>query len=846
MMPRLRRRTLLGIGLALTAFLVFRGRAPVDVFVATVDFNRDVRPILNKNCVQCHGGVRRQGELSLLFREDALRPAKSGKRAIVPGNPAASEMMRRVTHADPHDRMPKGLAPLASKDIATLRKWIAQGAKWADHWAFVKPVAAPLPTVSNAKWPRTGLDYFVLARLDAEQLTPSPEANCVTLARRASIDLIGLPPTLAQVDGACAVGVQNGYERLVDTLLASPRFGERWATMWLDVARYADSKGYETDPGRPMWPYRDYVINAFNRDLPFDQFTIEQLAGDLLPNATTEQRIATAFHRNTMTNNEGGTDDEEYRVAAVIDRVNTTWVAWQGTSIGCAQCHGHPYDPIRHHEFYRAFAIFNNSEDWDQFDEFPVLSEFLPTNAARGHSLVDSIEALRAEMDLVARRSDMEYARRQWEGQLSIPAVAGRVSGTWLNEVRRILRTPEASRNVGQRALLRWVYAEVSDEPELKALRETRATLRKAASALKPTVIPVMQELPPSRRRTTHVFERGNFLVPSDEVQAGLPTAIAPAIDPVNANRLGLAKALVSPDNPLTARVTVNRFWEQLFGVGFVETSEDFGTQGTPPSHPELLDWLAVRFSGAQQWRVKSLLRELVLSATYRQNAAASPALHERDPANRLLARGPRFRMTGEQVRDAALFASGLLSPRMFGPSVMPLQPDGVWQRPYSGEKWVVDTGENGHRRALYTLWKRTAPYPSLITFDSPSHEFSVARRVRTNTPLQALVTLNDPVYTEAAQALARRMVPDGQTSVTASGVDAALVLGYRLALQRPPSPATLSSLRSLYATSLVYYDNHPADRATAAGVSNADASLAALSVVASSMLNLDAFITKE
>ncbi len=846
MMTTRTKRAVIGVAAIVAVAAVLRGRTTLDAFSWPVDFNHDVRPILNKNCVQCHGGVRRQGELSLLFRDDALRPAKSGKRAIVPGDPGASELIARITHPDPHDRMPKGLSPLAASDVATLRKWIAQGAKWADHWAFVAPVAAPLPKVANTKWTRSGLDHFVLARLESEQLAPSREADCAILARRVSLDLTGLPPTLAMVASACAPGHTAGYEQLVDTLLASPRFGERWATMWLDVARYADSKGFETDPARPMWPYRDYVIDAFNTDLPFDQFTIEQLAGDLLPGATTEQRIATAFHRNTMTNNEGGTDDEEYRVAAVIDRVNTTWVAWQGTSIGCAQCHGHPYDPIRHNEFYRAFAIFNNSEDWDQYDEYPAIPRLEPVVERRGSILFDSIEALRLELDSVARRAEMETARRRWELELHVPAVAGLVEGTWLNEVRRIVATPEASRNAGQRAMLRWVFSEVSPLPVFKRRRELRGKLRMRLSALKPTMIPVMRDLPVSRSRTTHVFERGNFLVPTDVVQPGLPTAIAPAIEPRNANRLGLARALVSQKNPLTARVTVNRFWEQLFGTGFVATSEDFGTQGSLPSHPELLDWLAVRFSGEMRWSVKTLLREIVLSATYRQDASASPAMHERDPANRLLARGPRFRMSGEQVRDAALFASGLLSNRMYGPSVMPPQPDGVWQRPYSGEKWVADTGENRHRRALYTLWKRTAPYPSMITFDSPSHEFSVARRVRTNTPLQALVTMNDPVFTEAAQSLARRMVTGPGTNLAGAALDSALVLGHRFALQRAPAAPTLSSLRKLYTTSLAYYDAHPTDRAKAAGVRNASASLAALSVVAGSLLNLDAFITKE
>ena len=841
------RRSLWILGCALVGTIAIGGRARFAGFGAAVDFNREVRPILNSRCVQCHGGVRQQGELSLLFRDDAMRPAKSGKRAIVPGDPGASELVARVTNGDPHDRMPKGRAPLTSTEIATLKRWIAQGAQWAPHWAYVKPVAAPLPPVIDTAWPRGGIDRLVLARLEAERLQPSPEADCPTLTRRVSLDLVGLPPTLADVDRTCARGAARGYEALVDTLLASPRFGERWAAMWLDLARYADSKGYETDPGRPMWPYRDYVINAFNHDLPFDQFTIEQLAGDLLPTPTVQQRVATAFHRNTMTNNEGGTDDEEYRVASVIDRVNTTWIVWQGTSIGCTQCHGHPYDPIRHHEYYRAVALFNNSADWDQFDEYPVLPRFASAaDEVRGERLTATLDRMRAEMDSVARLPQQETARRAWEGELNNPAVAGKVDGTRLNEVLRIVRTPETSRDPGQRALLRFIYGEVSPDAEFKRRREQRAAALKLMAALKPTMLPVMQELPPDRRRVTHVFERGNFLVRSDTVSPALPVAIAPALDPRTPNRLGLARALMSAENPLTARVTVNRFWEQLFGVGIVETSEDFGTQGTPPSHQALLDWMAIRFATTQGWHVKALLREIVLSSTYRQSAAAPPAMYKRDPANRLLARGPRFRLTAEQVRDAALFVGGLLSDRMLGPSVMPPQPDGVWQRPYSGEKWVADTGANRYRRALYTLWKRTAPYPSMVTFDAPSHEVSVVRRARTNTPLQALVTLNDPVYVEAGQALARRMLPRGVASPDSVAVDAAIAQGHRLALQRPPSSAVMATLRALYAKSWRYYSTHPADCADAAGMPNATPAAAALSVVANSLLNLDGFLTKE
>lgn len=805
------------------------GQALVDRVSPDVDFNRDIRPILNANCVQCHGGVRRQGELSLLFRDDALRETKSGRHAIVPGDPEASELLRRVTHGDPRDRMPKGMPPLAAREIALLRRWIAQGAPWQDHWAYVAPVAAEPPIVADSQWVRSPLDRFVLASLQRAQLAPSPEADCATLARRVSIDLIGLPPTNAQVRSACTGDRATGYAQLVDTLLASPRFGERWATMWLDVARYADSKGYETDPSRPMWPYRDWVITAFNRDLPFDRFTIEQLAGDLLPDATSEQKIATAFHRNTMTNNEGGTDDEEYRVAAVIDRVNTTWEAWQGTSIGCAQCHGHPYDPIRHREYYRAFALFNTTEDWDQYDEQPVLTLFAPEYAARGQALLATLDSVRLAMDARVNTAAMDSARAVWETQLAIPAIAGRINGTWLNEVRRIVRVPAGARDEGQRAFLGSVFGEVSEDALLRQLRARRDVLRREVSALKPLArVPVMAEQPSTGRRRTRVFERGNFLVPTDTVQPGLPAAIGPPLPAAAADRLGLARALVDPRNPLTARVTVNRFWEQLFGIGLVETSEDFGTQGEAPSHQDLLDWLALRFQGEHRWHVKALLRELVLSATYRQSSEASPALYARDPANRLLARGPRFRMTAEQIRDATLAVSGLLSDRMFGPSVMPPQPDGVWQRPYSGERWVADTGQNRHRRALYTLWKRTAPYPSFMLFDAPSHEVSVTRRVRTNTPLQALVTLNDPVYVEAAQALARLMSASGPLTDSAA-VDRVLRSGYERVLHRPPPPNALAALRSVFDT---------ARREQSEFVS--------LTTVASTLLNLDAFLTKE
>ena len=833
-------------GVGLLALLLFWGGTQVAESRASVDFNRDVRPILNKNCVTCHGGVRQQANLSLLFREDALKPAKSGKLPIVPGDVGASELIHRITHADPHERMPKGRAPLKRAEINTLRRWIAQGAKWEPHWSYVKPVAAALPQVSDPTWPTNDMDRFVLARLDSEHLKPSPEAECSTLARRVSLDLIGIPSTPQQVEASCRDGKKGaGYERLVDTLLASPHFGERWAAMWLDLARYADSKGYEADTYRTMWRYRDWVIKAFNDDLPFDQFTVQQLAGDLLPNASEDQKIATGFHRNTMTNTEGGTDDEEFRVAAVVDRVNTTWTVWQGTSIGCTQCHGHPYDPIRNEEYYRAFAIFNNTADRDLDDDAPYLVKFGEPTKTRGQSLWDITSKYKAEAESLVNLPDLVAARRAWEGELKVPAVSGKIPEHWQTEVARIVKVPEAVRDGNQNALIRATYAEVSDDPRLALLRKERGKARKLIDSLKPVVAPVMQDLPPDRRRKSYILERGNFLVKTSEVQPGVPASIAPSLNAKDANRLGLANWLVSRDNPLTARVIVNRFWEQLFGIGLVETTEDFGTQGMPPSNQRLLDWLAVQLVETDGWRVKTLLKQIVTSATYRQASTVTPVLEERDPQNRLLARGPRYRLNAEQIRDQALFVSGLLSDEMFGASVMPPQPDGIWQRPYNGSKWVTTTKDR-YRRGLYTFWRRTAPYPSMVTFDSPSREFCVSRRVRTNTPLQALVTLNDPVYVEAAKALASRILDGRPAKTDAASVDAYLQAGYRWALQRAPDGATLKVLRALYVEALTHYTQHTDERDAMIGRQGQGPEEAALAVVANAILNLDAFVTKE
>lgn len=816
---------------------------------ADVDFNRDIRPILNENCVTCHGGVKREAELSLLFREEAVEPAESGKRAIVPGDPRRSELMRRVRHSDEDERMPLDGPPLSDGEIALLKEWIAGGAEWEPHWAYVAPRMPEVLRVMNSDWPRNGLDHFVLARLEDEGLSPAPRADCARLIRRVSLDLVGLPPTPEQADGYCAD--PDSYVSVVDSLLASPRFGERWAALWLDLARYADTNGYEKDTPRKIWKYRDWVIRAFNDDMPFDRFTVEQIAGDLLPNPSDEQLVATAFHRNTMTNTEGGTDNEEFRVAAVIDRVNTTFEVWQGTTISCAQCHGHPYDPIRHEEFYELFAFFNNTADADRDDNEPRMHHFPAEARSEGEEILTDLQE--AEPEIEAADWD------EWMAALEAYAAAEARPATFEdrlvppNILRIAKRSERSSYDVHE---LREFFVAT----RRRDLAERRNELRGKLGALEAVTTPVMRELPPEKRRETYVFERGNWMARGERVEPDVPHALNAMPDDAPRNRLGLARWLVDRENPLTARVMVNRFWEQLFGYGIVETIEDLGTQGEAPSHPELLDWLALRFAGEHAWSVKALLKEIVTSATYQQASRATTDLLERDPKNRLLARGPRFRLSAEHIRDQALAASGLLSEKMYGPSVYPMQPEGLWRNPYSSLEWQTSEGEDRHRRALYTYWRRTVPYPSMLTFDAMSREVCTSRRIRTNTPLQALVTLNDPVFVEAAAALARRMQEEGGATV-----DGRIRAGYRRALLIDPPDEALRALRQLYESALAEYRADDADLAgalfqnvglagSAADVTRLaaeqpdsdDPEVAALTVVANAIMNLDSFLTKE
>ena len=915
-------------------------------FDRKVDFNTEIRPILNAKCMRCHGGVKSQGDLSFLFREEVLVAAESGHIAVVPGKVNKSELIARITHHDPEERMPYEDEPLSEKEIDLFKRWIRQGAKWQDHWAYIPPKPYSLPKVKNRQWPQNGIDHFILAKLEEAELPPSEEAPSAELLRRLSLDLTGLPPTLEEVNAFMVDSSKNVYENTVDRLLASPHFGERWAAMWLDLARYADTQGYEKDPHRDIWKFRDWVIKAFNDDMPFDQFTIEQLAGDLLPNPSEDQLIATAFHRNTMNNTEGGTEDEEYRTATAIDRVNTTWTVWQSTTMECVQCHSHPYDPFKQEDYYAFYDFFNQSMDADLDSELPVLEAFSPEQdsaieailtqmMAEDETIVINKQAARSEQikqaiypmilpgdcddfqDVViwnngwaqnwaqnpnnipdknfwmkfeqvdfTKLTDISYTYRcngdQAAIELRLDTVDGELlhridlpqteEGKWrtekiaveLNEVRDVYIIPvNKGINVPEGLfVLKSIFLHEenrTDDPQLPALRDSLLKVRKQA-----TRTPIMRNK--NMGRQTHVFERGNWLVKGKAI----PTAAVPAFLPqlpeeLPKNRLAMAQWLVSPANPLAARVIVNRFWEQIFGIGIVETTEDFGSQGFKPTHPELLDWLALRFSQNFAWSIKALLKELVMSATYRQNSRSRKDGVEKDPQNLLLARGPRIRLTAEQLRDQALAVSGLLSDKMYGPSVMPYQPDSVWQVVYNGGEWKESEGEDKYRRALYTYWRRTSPYPSMVTFDSPSREFCVSRRIRTNTPLQALVTLNDPVYIEAAEAMAILMAEKGGESIGQQ-----LTYGYQLALMRTPEPPKLEALENLYAEAIRYYQNEPASsegiikkvvNKVAADKKESEEEkkkenrkfpplekpqLKALAVVANAILNLDSFIMKE
>ncbi len=751
----------------LLAFLAPGARA------GDVDFTRQVAPLFRARCIECHGPTTSKSGLRLDERDRAFAGGESGDPAIVPGHADQSRLYLLVAGLDPELRMPPKGSPLDESDVAAIKAWIDAGAAWPDqpakHWAYVAPVRPARPAVSNAAWAKNDIDLFVLERLDREKLAPSPEADRATLIRRVWLDVLGLPPTLDDVDQFVADRAADAYERMVDRALASPRAGEHAAAAWLDLARYADTNGYEKDLIRNQWPWRDWVIRAFNANMPFDEFTIEQLAGDLLDNPTRDQVVATGFHRNTMLNDEGGIDPEEFRTIAVVDRVNTTATTWLGSTMMCAQCHDHKYDPFTQREFYSLYAFFDQTEDDghlpDPAVEFP--------NAEQAAQLA----ALRAAPPASAPVD---------------PVPAG-------GPIKLNVRRPADAVGVDRTALLKALGESV---PRSMVMRDRKEP------------------------RVTHVLLRGNFLTPGDVVHPDVPAVLPPMPSDLPRNRLGLARWIVSPENPLTARVVVNRAWASFFGRGIVATLDDFGTRGEPPTHPELLDWLATELLRSR-WDLRALEREILLSAAYRQSSRVTPELLERDPENRLLARGPRFRVTAECVRDVALAASGLLSDKIGGPSVFPPQPPGIWEGSFTThdtqDRWKESEGDDRHRRGLYTFWRRTAPYPTTMIFDAPTRDVCTVNRSRTDTPLQALATLNDPVYVEAAEALARRMI-------AAAGDDAARIeRGFRWCVARAPDATERDRLLALLARSRA----------------GAKDDVAAYTVVANVLLNLDETLTK-
>ncbi len=982
-----------------------------------VSYERDIAPLFVEHCVDCHGAEKRKAGLRLDSPAAVLAGSDNGEFAVIePGDSAGSLLFELVATSDEDERMPPKGAPLTESEQALLRRWIDEGARVpADaeeqtsvHWAYVPPTR-PLAPRTGDGWARSDLDRFVHARMLEHGLEPSPEADRATLLRRLSLDLTGLPPTLDELDAFLASEAPGAYEREVERLLSSPAYGERMARHWLDLARYADTNGYEKDDRRSMWRWRDWVIEAFNEDMPFDRFTIEQLAGDLLPDATLEQRIATGFHRNTMVNAEGGVDPEEYRVAAVVDRVDTTGSVWMGTTLACARCHTHKFDPISQREYFRLFAYFNSTADVGPSDQ-PRLEAPTPAQAEeleQRRSELAELEAtlstwtpaLAAELEQLATESDDWQVLHAEEQSTEAGAVLGaREDGSVL------LTGDPPERDVYRLTLplepgaLRRLRLEVLVEPSLSSggpglagagnfvLSEVRARVQRANESLEPTTVNftaaaadffqtgqpewrpehafdgergtgwavagqldsshqlvldlealevrpgdrlvleldqqyggqhvigclrvsssaeasdgdpllppdieallahdaelgapeqerlqswllattpslaeqrarrdelsrlpgaptvlVMQELP--EPRATHVLERGSFLAPGEEVVPGVP-AVMGALSPDSPpNRLGLARWLTSGQHPLTARVTVNRLWSQVFGRGLVRTEGDFGTKGEAPTHPKLLDWLACELVEGG-WSIKDALRTLVTSATYRQSSRVTDEALGLDPSNLWLARGARYRVEAEMVRDVALACSGLLTTQLGGPSVFPPQPDGVWNSTYSGERWMSATDSDRFRRGLYTYWRRTAPYPTFMAFDAPSRELACTRRDASNTPLQALALLNDPAFVEAAVALATRMMREAGAT---PGERASH--GFRLCTAREPDEHELAVLLDLFETERARFGAQPESARALLQLpfeldqqGLAPAELAAWAVVANVLLNLDETITR-
>lgn len=1006
-----------------------------------VDFNRSIRPILSDKCFKCHGPDENERQAGLRFdvRESAVAALDSGATAIVPGKPDQSELISRIFSDDDSLRMPPPdeKKQLSDEEKEVLRQWISEGAEYQSHWSFIPPQRPPLPSVNQKSWPRTPVDYFILAELERRGLKPSPQASKETLIRRVTLDLTGLPPTPAEVDAFLADQRLDAYERLVDRLFNSIHHGERLALEWLDAARYADTHGYHIDSGRDMTRWREWVIDAFHRNKPFDQFTVEQLAGDLLPDPTTSQLVASGFNRNHMINFEGGAIPEEYHTAYIIDRVNTTATVWLGLTLQCSQCHDHKYDPFSQKDFYQLYAFFNNVPEKGLDGSKGNATPFIKAPSEQQQTQLEAIENEIRDLEsrLNGPMPDAEAAQARWEAELAsqgtrwhaiapqvatstgsatievrpdaIIHVAGanpatdtyvlefelplpRVTGVrietladpslsgngpgrssngnivltdvrlatragdaaataqpwkkasadfsqkdfpvenaiddkpksgWAiypevgkphfvvlslaepiepkpgqkisltldfqspfaqhqlglfrvsltdsadphatsqlpDEVAPALAIPAAQRSDAQRTVVREHYRR-HVSAECKPLVERIAQLKKEQSELDkliPTAM-VMSEMPAPR--DTFILVRGQYDKHGEKVTPGVPTLLAPWSEGTPANRLGLARWLTQPSHPLTARVVANRYWQMLFGTGLVKTSDDFGSQGELPSHPQLLDWLAVEFRepenpAAHAWDVRELLKTIVMSATYQQSSHSTPELIAVDPENRWLARGPRHRLQAEFLRDQALAISGLLDRRVGGKSVFPYQPKGLWEELMSredGANWTAQTytpshGADLYRRSMYTFWKRTSPPPTMATFDAPDRETCSVRRATTNTPLQALVLMNDPTFVEASRKFAERVLVEGPDSV-----DGRLEFAFRSATARRPSQGELAVLKRLLEKQTARYKQEQAKAVQLLSVGESprneslDASeLAAWTTVCSALLNLDETLTK-
>ncbi|REK24913.1 MAG: DUF1549 domain-containing protein [Planctomycetota bacterium] len=825
------------LAVAILAGLLPGGRLDAD----DIRFDVDVRPILSDSCYNCHGPDEASREADLrLDTHEGLLGADGEGGVVTPGDPDDSELIRRVTSVDEDEQMPPPDAhrKLSAAEITTLVRWVEAGAPWQRHWAFIPPQKPSPPSVTLRDWPENPIDHFVLARLEQAGLAPSEEADRERLLRRVTLDLTGLPPTLAEIDAFLEDKSPGAYERVVDRLLDSAAYGERMAWPWLDAARYADTNGYQDDRERTMWPWRDWVVKALNANMPYDQFTVEQVAGDLLPEATDEQRLATAFCRNHMINGEGGRIHEENRVEYIFDQIETVGTVWLGLTMNCARCHDHKFDPISQREYYQFFAYFNQTPVTGRGRDPqtpPVLEIITPEQAEQRTELTAEIEPARVAL---AAFEQTFFAPEDGQKLSDTPKVAKHS-----DYIKAVLNKPVVDRDAGHLRGLVKTFEKIAPEyaAEVQKLHAPLAAREKLQSNI-PRVM-IMQDR--GEPRSTFVLTRGLYNQRTDEVTAALPSAM-PGVDAsAPANRLTVARWLIDEQNPLTARVTVNRYWQLFFGNALVKTSENLGSQGTRPTHPALLDYLARRFMESD-WNVKQLHRLIVTSATYRQSAATRPELQQRDAENRLYGRGPRFRMPSWMMRDQALAASGLLVRTMGGPPVKPYQPPGLWTEATFGRKvYRKDSGDNLYRRSLYTYWRRIIG-PTMF-FDTAKRQTCVVRPSRTNSPLHTLVTLNDTTFVEAARVLAQRVMQEAERAP-----DARLTRAFRLVTSRRPEPEELAVLTSRLTELQRHFAAHAeaATKLVSVGDSPRDETLdvaehAAYSSVCLAILNLDEALNK-